>query len=140
MKLHESARALIGAGADATMVTLNPDGSQQISVVWVALRATPDGDELVSGHLGEYKKIRNLRRDNRVALTILSQERGEVMRPYLAINGTARVEEGGAPELLAELAATLASPGVRFPPEDAPPGLLIRTRIEKVGGIGPWAG
>lgn len=139
MKLDDSARALIGAGADATLVTLNPDGSPQVTVVWVALQSTPDGDELVTAHLGEHKKVRNVRRDGRVAVTILSSERGEVMRPYLVITGTARVVEGGAPELLAELATTLASPGVEFPPDDAPPGYLTRIRIEKVGGVGPWA-
>ncbi|MDT5108093.1 MAG: hypothetical protein QOI25_5606, partial [Mycobacterium sp.] len=37
MKLDDSARALIGRGADATLVTINPDGSPQVSVVWVAL-------------------------------------------------------------------------------------------------------
>ena len=47
MKLNEAARELIGNGADATLVTLNPDGSPQVTVVWMALRSTPDGDELV---------------------------------------------------------------------------------------------
>ncbi|WP_405166822.1 PPOX class F420-dependent oxidoreductase [Nocardia sp. NBC_01499] len=139
MELDDDARALIGAGADATLVTINPDGSPQVSVVWVALQSTPDGDELVTAHLGEYKKVRNVRRDNRVAVTILAKERGEIMRPYLSVTGTARIVEGGAPELLAELAKTLASPGVDFPPDNAPPGLLTRIRIDKVGGIGPWA-
>jgi PPOX class probable F420-dependent enzyme len=138
MKLHDAARELIGAGADATLVTLNPDGSPQVTVVWVALQSTPEGDELVTAHLGEHKKVRNVRRDGRVAVTILSPERGEVMRPYLSVTGTARIVEGGAPELLAELAKTLASPGVAFPPAGAPPGLLTRIRIEKVGGVGPW--
>lgn len=138
MKLDDSARALIGSGADATLVTLNPDGSPQVSLVWVALRSTPEGDELVVAHLSEHKKVRNVRRDGRVALTIVSPERGEVMRPYLSITGTARIVEGGAPELLADLAKTLASPGVEFPPPDAPPGYLTRIRIDKVGGVGPW--
>ena len=71
MKLDDSARALIGSGADATLVTINPDGSPQVSVVWVALQSTPDGDELVSAHLSEYKKTRNIRRDGRVAVTIV---------------------------------------------------------------------
>ena len=46
MKLNDAARNLIGKGADATLVTLNPDGSPQVSLVWVALQSTPDGDEL----------------------------------------------------------------------------------------------
>ncbi|GGL29127.1 PPOX class F420-dependent oxidoreductase [Nocardia jinanensis] len=139
MRLDDAARTFIGAGADATLVTLNPDGSPQVSVVWVALQEGPDGDELVTAHLGEYRKVRNVRRDSRVAVTILSPEKGEIMRPYLSVTGIARIVEGGAPELLAELAKTLTSPGVAFPPPDAPPGLLTRIRIDKVGGIGPWA-
>jgi hypothetical protein len=55
------------------------------------------------------------------------------------IVGTARVEEGGAPELLDEIATTIFGPGTGFPPPDAPPGYLTHIRIEKVGGVGPWA-
>ena len=138
MKLNDAARDLIGKGSDATLVTLNPDGSPQISLVWVALQSTPDGDELVTAHLAEHKKVRNIRKDPRVALTIVSVgEVGQEMRPYLAVNGTARIVEGGAPELLKELARTLSNPDV-FPPEGAPPGFLTRIRIDKVGGMGPW--
>lgn len=140
MKISDSARDFIGAGADATLVTLNPDGSPQVSLVWVALQSTPDGDELVTAHLSEsYQKVRNVRRDPRVAVTIVSTDPvSGMMRPYLSIKGTARIVDGGAPELLAELAPTLAGPGADFPPADAPPGYLTRIRIEKVGGIGPW--
>jgi PPOX class probable F420-dependent enzyme len=140
MKLNDAARGLIGKGSDATLVTLNPDGGPQISVVWVAVRSTPNGDELVSAHLAEHKKVRNVRNDPRVALTIVSLDRaGQVMRPYLSITGTARIVEGGAPELLKELNPVLGDPNMKFPPDDAPPGFLTRIRIDKVGGIGPWA-
>jgi len=140
MKLNNAARDLIGKGADATLVTLNPDGSPQVSVVWVALQSTPDGDELVSAHLAEHKKVRNIRRDPRVAVTIVSVgASGQGMRPYLSIDGTARIVEGGAPELLKELNPILGDPNMKFPPDNAPPGFLTRIRIDKVGGIGPWA-
>ena len=139
MKLNQAARDLIGTGADATLVTLNPDGSPQVTVVWVALESTPDGDELVSAHLAEHRKVRNVRRDPRVAVTIVApQGPDDLMRPYLLITGTARIVEGGAPELLKELAKTLASPAAHFPPENAPPGFLTRIRIDKIGGVGPW--
>ncbi|HYX99472.1 MAG TPA: TIGR03618 family F420-dependent PPOX class oxidoreductase, partial [Mycobacterium sp.] len=89
MKLNDAARELIGNGADATLVTLNPDGSPQVSVVWVALRSTPGGDELVTGHLAEHKKVRNVRRDPRVAVTIVSPgDVGKSLRSYISIDGT----------------------------------------------------
>ena len=100
MKLNDAARELIGDGTDATLVTLNPDGSPQVTVVWMALESTPDGDELVSAHLTEYQKTRNIRRDPRVAMTILSTNHPLQQTPYLAITGTASIVEGGAPELL----------------------------------------
>ena len=136
MQLNDAARELIGNGADATLVTLNPDGSPQVSLVWMALRSTPDGDELVTGHLSEHKKVRNIRRDPRVAVTIVSPgDVGKTLRSYIAIDGTARIEEGGAPELLKELSQELLDPNV-FPPKDAPPGFVTHIRIDKVGGVG----
>lgn len=141
MKLGDAARELIGSGVDGTLITLNPDGSPQATLVWLALQSTPDGDELVTAHLLEHKKVRNIRRDPRVAVTIVDPGHnvGKVMRPYLSITGTARIVEGGAPELLQDLAQTLANPDVQFPPKDAPPGWLTRIRIDKVAGVGPWS-
>ena len=47
MSLPDSARAMIESGRLAHLVTLNRDGSPQVSCVWVGL----DGDEIVSAHL-----------------------------------------------------------------------------------------
>ena len=103
MKLNDIARQLVGS-APATLVTINRDGSPQVSVVWVTVQSTADGgDELVTAHLQEHQKIRNIRRDPRVAVTIVSTDRSGPQTPYLSIKGTARVEEGGAPELLDEM-------------------------------------
>jgi PPOX class probable F420-dependent enzyme len=139
MKLDESARALIGSGADATLVTINPDGSPQVSLVWVALQSTPNGDELVSAHLAEYQKTRNVRRDPRVAVTIVGPPTPGQQTPYLSVIGTARIAEGGAPELLTTLAETMLGSSEHFPPPNSPAGLLTRISIDKVGGHGPWA-
>ncbi|AIC71972.1 PPOX class F420-dependent oxidoreductase [Mycobacteroides abscessus] len=140
MELNDAARALIGAGADATLVTINPDGSPQVSVVWVALQSTPDGDELVAAHLsGNYKKLRNIRRDPHVALTVLAPSQPGQQREYLAVTGSARVVEGGAPELLSQLAIALLGSDEHFPPPNSPEGYLTRIRVESVGGHGPWA-
>ncbi|OBK41608.1 PPOX class F420-dependent enzyme [Mycobacterium sp. 1245111.1] len=136
MRLNDAAREFIGEGKDATLVTVNPDGSPQVSLVWVGLRSTPDGDELVTAHRSEHQKMRNVRRDPRVAVTIVEAgDIGKTLRPYLIIHGTARVEEGGAPELLTELSEALLDPKV-FPPKDTPPGWVTHIRIDKVGGVG----
>jgi hypothetical protein len=42
--------------------------------------------------------------------------------------------DGGAPELSVELAEAMLGSSEHFPPPDAPPGLVTRIRIEKVGG------
>jgi PPOX class probable F420-dependent enzyme len=138
MKLNDAARDVIGSGADGTLVTVNPDGSSQVSVVWFALQSTPDGDELVTAHLQEHKKVRNVRNDPRVSVTIVAAPKPGVLTNYLAITGTARIVEGGAPELLTELAGVMLGPGSGFPPEGSPAGYLTRISIDKIGGSGPW--
>ena len=139
MKLDDNARQLLGSDP-ATLVTINRDGSPQVSLVWMVVQSTADGDdELVLAHLQEHQKVRNIRRDPHVAVTIVSQDRSVLQTPYLSIKGTARVEEGGAPELLSHTATAILGPGTGFPPPGSPPGYLTRITIEKVGGVGPWA-
>src|SRR5207248_9642366 len=100
---------------------------------------THEGDGLVTAHLAEYQKTRKIGRDPPVAVTILSTKHPLQQTPYLAITGTARIEEGGAPALLKKLAKTMLGSDENFPPPNAPEGLLTRIRIEKVGGFGPGA-
>src|SRR5512132_111479 len=115
--LPDSARAVLESPALAHLVTLNPDGSPQVSIVWVGL----DGDEIVAGHLPEHRKVRNIRNDSRVALSIETGQRNAMgLTEYLVIYGTARITEGGAAELLQKLAHTYLGPGVRFPPHGQP--------------------
>lgn len=135
-RLPPSARELIESGALAHMVTLNSDGSPQITCVWVGL----DGDDIVSGHLGKWQKVKNVERDPRVSISLEGEKVNEVgMRDYLVVHGRGRIEEGGAPELLQKLAEVYIGPGVKFPPmPDPPPGFVLRTTVERVGGVGPW--
>jgi PPOX class probable F420-dependent enzyme len=137
MTLPLSARDLIDSGALAHMVTLNRDGSPQVTCVWVGL----DGDDIISGHLGRFQKLKNVERDPRVSLSLEASEANEIgMRHYLVVHGRARIEEGGAPELLQRLAEVYIGPGVKFPPmPDPPPGFVLRVTPERVGGVGPWA-
>ena len=137
--LTPEAREVIESGALAHLVTINLNGSPQISCVWVGL----DGDEVVCAHLsGAQQKLKNVARDPRVSLSIEAPSRNELgMQHYLVVHGRARVTEGGAPELLQQLARTYIAPDAVFPPmPDPPPGYVMHIAVERLGGIGPWAG
>ena len=60
--LPRELRDLIESGPFAHLSTINADGSPQVSVIWIGL----DGDDLVSGHMQWYAKLRNIERDPRV--------------------------------------------------------------------------
>ena len=130
-------RALIDSGPLAHVVTINPDGSPQVTVVWIAL----DGDDVVSGHMSRYRKLRNAERDPRISISIEAPPQPDaVMADYAVLYGTATVETGGAPDLLATR-PRLCRSRVRVPARPRPrPGYVLRTRIERVTGHGPWAG
>lgn len=136
MVIPPSARTLLEGPHLAHVATIDPDGAPQLSCVWVGL----DGDEVVFGSLGPWRKLRNLERDPRIGLTIEAPEANAMgMRQYLVLQGTARVEAGGAPELLQELARIYVGPDVRFPPmDDPPPGSVVRITVDKISGVGPW--
>jgi PPOX class probable F420-dependent enzyme len=135
--LPESARELIESGALGHLVTLNEDGSPQVTCVWMGI----EDDELVAAHLRRQQKIRNIERDQRVTVTFEgSRIHPPGLKEYLVVHGRARVTEGGAPELLQRLAYVHLGPDVKFPPmPDPPPGFITRISVERIGGIGPWA-
>lgn len=136
MVLNHHARDVLNSSKLVHLTTLNPDGSTQVSVVW----AKAEGDDLLVGHLMDGQKVRNLRRDPRATATVITGGRNEIgLDEYLVVHGHATVTEGGAPELLAELARGYLGPDVKFPPmDDPPPGTVIRITAERVGGVGPW--
>jgi PPOX class probable F420-dependent enzyme len=138
MALPDSAKEVIRSGALGHLVTIGENGTPPVTCVWVAV----DGDDLLTAHLNpNQSKLENVRRDPRVTLSFEGSEvRHESMREYVVVHGTAGVEEGGAPELLQELAYTHMGPDARFPPmDDPPPGVRLRIKVDRVGGVGPWA-
>jgi PPOX class probable F420-dependent enzyme len=136
-ELNPAARAVLESDALAHLVTLNPDGSPQVTGVWVGI----EDEEIVIASLGRYRKFENVERDPRVALSFVTGELDERgLHAYLVIYGRARITEGGAPEILQRLAHVYMGPDVRFPPmDDPPPGYVMRIRVERVTGAGPWA-
>lgn len=136
VQMSADARAVVESGRLAHFVTVNADGSPHVTIVWVGL----DGDDIVIGKLMVDQKVRNIQRDPRVSLSMEAAGSSHGMQHYLVVEGTARLQEGGAPELLRELAQRYIGPGTVFPPMPNPPaGFIIRVTPTRVRGMGPWA-
>jgi PPOX class probable F420-dependent enzyme len=135
--IPDEARALVESSALAHLVTLEADGRPQMSCVWVGM----DGDDIVFASLGPRRKLDNIARDPRVALSIEGTEFNAMgLKQYLIVHGTARIVEGGGPAVLQRLAHTYLGADVKFPPmDDPPPGVVVRITPERLGGVGPWA-
>ena len=138
MKIPQEIRELIESGCPAHLVTLNRDGSPQVTLVWVGL----EDDEVVAGHLPRNRKVRNIERDARVAISLEAATRSSMgLTEYAVLYGEAHIQAGGAPELLQRLAEVYIGPGVKFPPMENPPtGYVTRIRVDRIEGVGPWTG
>jgi PPOX class probable F420-dependent enzyme len=135
MVLSDRAKEIIRSGALGHLVTLASSGTPQVTCVWVAV----DGDDLLTAHLNpQLRKLENVRRDPRVAISFEGTEvHPPGLQEYFVVNGRAAIEEGGAAELLQELAHVYLGPDVKFPAmDDPPPGVRLRISVDRVRGIG----
>ena len=134
--LPRELRDLIESGPMAHLSTINADGSPQVTVIWIGL----DGDDLVSGHLGRYVKLRNIERDPRVVLSFdAPRVPGVVLNPYAVLRARAAVQPSDdAWNVLNRLAKVYMSPDAEFPAPKGP-GYVVRYSVERIGGVGPWA-
>lgn len=129
------ARRFLETGPFAHVVTLDPDGTPHVSLAWAGV----DGDGIVWSSFSDQHKLDNLRRDPRVTLSFQAHESGgEMLHPYLVIQGRATITPGGALDVMDRLAEYYIGPGQVFPMRDMPPGFTIRVDVDKVYGIGSW--
>ena len=68
--LSEKARELMARPVLASLATLNPDGSPQITPLWV----DRDGDDVLFNTARGRKKARNMEKDARVAVTVIDPD------------------------------------------------------------------
>ena len=130
------AQAMLGTDAVAHVWTNNADGSPQVSVVWVVAQ----GDEILFGTDADSEKAKNLRRDNRIILSIEDVERNERgYQRHLVIRGRAVVVPGPDPDLMDRLAAKYTS--LRRHPlalRDSPSAVVVQVTVDRMSGVGPW--
>lgn len=136
--LPQSAIEVLESDAVAHVVTVNQDGSPQVTVAWAGL----EGEEIVIATLGDQRKLRNLRRDPRIVLSFQTDRSNPMgLLEYLVVYGQAHITEGGAADLLQKLARTYIGPDAKFPPMDDPPaGYITHVAADRIGGVGPWTG
>ena len=106
--------------------------------MWVGI----ENEEFVIGHPAVHQKVKNIRRDARVALSLLSDKTNAMgMREYVMVYGDARVTDGGAVNLLQRLAPIYLGPGAEYPPPAMRniAGYITRITPVRFAGIGPWA-
>jgi len=138
MKIPQSVRELLPKAPLAHLTTLNSDGSPQVTVVWVGV----EDEEFVIGHLAPHKKVRNVQRDPRVALSLLGDKtNAQGLREYVVVYGNARVTEGGAVNLLQRLGRIYLGPNADFPPAAMRNirGYITRITPTRFAGVGPWS-
>jgi PPOX class probable F420-dependent enzyme len=119
----------------AHLSTINADGTPQVTVIWIGL----DGDDLVSGHMSRYVKLRNIERDPRVVLSFDAPRVADAfLNEYAVLRARATIEPGEAAwDLLNRLAKVYVAPDAEFPAPKGP-GYLVRYSVEQIGGVGPW--
>ncbi|MFD3439290.1 PPOX class F420-dependent oxidoreductase [Streptomyces sp. NPDC058685] len=128
--LSASARAILDAPNPAVLATVQPDGSPQTSVVWVAR----DGDDLVVSSQAGRVKDRNIAADPRVSLTVYDRE--DPLR-YLEVRGTATITEDTGRRLAALLAEAYEGKGAGEEYLELPPEVVrieIRITPQRVVG------
>jgi PPOX class probable F420-dependent enzyme len=139
ISVPSSLRELLETGPLVHVTTIDPDGTPHVTLAWAGV----DGDEIVMAtffNLGQ-RKIRNIRRDPRVVLSIQAkQHEGFGLWPYAVVQGRVdRITEGGALAVMDRLAAFYIGPGQQYPLRDAPDGIVLHVAIDRVYGQGPWA-
>ncbi|MFV0129186.1 PPOX class F420-dependent oxidoreductase [Streptomyces sp. HMX112] len=128
--LSDRLKELLDSPVFVSMATVQPDGSPQVSPVWVKR----DGDQvLISTTVGR-RKERNLRRDPRV--TVMLQP-FDAPYTYAEIRGTAELSAEGGQELIDELSVKYTGKKyAEFNPaagEDAP-RVVVRITPHRIVG------
>ncbi|MEV4313458.1 PPOX class F420-dependent oxidoreductase [Actinocrispum sp. NPDC049592] len=130
MELTADTRALLDGPHTAVLATANADGRPQSSVIFVKR----DGDTVVFSTIKGRLKTRNMTRDPRVSLLVVSKEPGR----YVEIRGTVTITDDPAKLMLTEMYNTYMG-GATPPPEPEAERVIVRITPEKLYVFPPAA-
>ncbi|WP_395369946.1 PPOX class F420-dependent oxidoreductase [Streptomyces tubercidicus] len=121
--LSDDLKQLLDSPVFVTVATVQPDGSPQVSPVWVKR----DGDDLLFSTTVGRRKERNLRRDARVSVVI---QPFDAPYTYAEVRGSASLSTEGGQELIDELSQKYTGkPYAEFNPAGADDAERVVVRI-----------
>ncbi|MCC3326594.1 PPOX class F420-dependent oxidoreductase [Nocardia abscessus] len=123
MPLDDTVRTLIDGPHAAVLATANADGRPQSSVIFVDY----DGDTLLFSTIEGRLKTRNMVRDPRVSLLVLSRTDGR----YVEVRGRVEITDDPDKTLLTAMYAKYMG-GATPPPEPEAHRLIVRILPERV--------
>lgn len=128
-KLTDEQRDFLANPYVGTVTTLRSDGSPHNTVVWVDV----DGDTVLFNTAEGRAKPRHLRRDPRVALTVVDPQ-----NPFrwLSVSGTAELTQDGAAEHIDRLSKKYTGRDVYANHDPDHPRLKVTITPERVDATG----
>ncbi|WP_327355211.1 PPOX class F420-dependent oxidoreductase [Streptomyces sp. NBC_01304] len=129
-ELSAELKALLDSPVFITVATIQPDGSPQVSPVWVKR----DGDDVLFSTTVGRQKEKNLRRDPRLTVVVQPADNPYA---YAEIRGSVEMTEEGGQELIDELAVKYTGKKyAEFNPSSAndAPRVVVRITPRKVVG------
>lgn len=132
MPLPDAVRALLQRPSPCVLTTLLPDGSPHATEVWVDVDLDGAGDRVLVNSVDTHRKVRNVRRDPRVALVVLDPD--DTSRHVTLQGRVVEVTTDGAREHIERLAERyLGGPYPWFGGRDQT-RVLLRIDVDRVGG------
>ncbi|MEU3857127.1 PPOX class F420-dependent oxidoreductase [Streptomyces sp. NPDC028722] len=129
--LSDRVKSLLDGTVFIVVGTLQPDGSPQMSPVWVKR----DGDDVLFSTTTDRRKYRNLERDPRVSVVVMNPEQPY---EYAEIRGVAEMTTEGGQQLIDELSRKYTGKDYAdFNPASAHDAerVVVRIRPRKVVGM-----
>lgn len=128
--LPQSVKKILEDKAYGHVVTLNPNGTPQATMVWTDV----EGDEVLFNTAEDRVKPKNLRRDPRIVVSV--QDRNGP-QSHMVFYGKATVTEVGADAHIDKLAKRFLGADkypFRRPGEKR---VIVRIKVDRIGGYGP---
>lgn len=128
--LPQSVKNLLQDKAYGHVITYGAKGQPQVTMVWMDV----DGDEVTFNTAEGRLKVKNLRRDPRVIVSV--QDRN-TPQAYAVLYGKAKVTEEGADDHIDRLTKRFLGHDKYQFRQPGEKRLTIRIAVDRIGGIGP---